>query len=124
MKRLIAAGILSLFIAAVYFSGNLYIDHVLDKSYAYVDKCTKNYNEQKNAEKIAIEFKKFWNTNEGYLSVFAHHSSIDEIEKAINSLVVYSKVSSSEIFYEYSETIKTLLHQLSEDAGISMHSIF
>lgn len=123
MKRLISVVILLAIITTVYFTGDIYIKKIINESYTLVENCTKNYNNNKNATKSAEKLKKFWSENEGILSMFAHHDSIDVLEKAIDSLVIYSKTKNSEIFYEYSATIKTLLHQLYEDNSFSMHSI-
>ncbi len=124
MKRLIAACVLTAIIAAVYFAGNAYIDSVIKKSNILIDECINSYNSNSNPESKAKELKNYWSENEGFLSVFAHHESIDEIEQAIDSLLVYSVTENSEIFYEYSGTVKTLLHQLSEDNSLNMHSVF
>lgn len=124
MKRLIAAAVLGVFIATVYFTGNSYIKSVLDKSRRLVDECTEKYKTEQNADNSAKELKKYWSKNEGLLSVFAHHSDIDEVELAVNTLVIYAASENSDIFYEYSGTVKTLLHQLYEDASVTMHSIF
>lgn len=124
MKRLIAACVLTAIIAAVYFAGNIYINSVMKKSNVLIDQCIDSYDSATNPEEKAKELKSYWSENEGFLSVFAHHESIDEIEQAIDSLVVYSITENSEIFYEYSGTVKTLLHQLSEDNSLNMHSVF
>ena len=80
--------------------------------------------EREKFNKKVEELEKFWGEKEKLLSVFANHSEIDEIELAIYSLKVYSETSDNEIFYEYSGTVKTLLHQLLEDTIPSVHSIF
>lgn len=124
MKRLIAAAFLALFIGAVYFTGNFYIKSVLKKSGNLVEECISDYKTQNNADNSAKKLEEYWNENEGLLSVFAHHSDIDEVELAVSSLVIYSTSGNEDIFYEYSGTVKTLLHQLYEDASVSMHSVF
>lgn len=123
MKRLIAAAILAVFIAAVYFTGNFYIKNVLDNSYKLLDECNEEYKMNKSSSKGAEKLKDYWSENEGLLSVFAYHGHIDEVEQAIGTMVIYSKTDNSELFYEYSGTVKTLLHQLYEDNSLSMHSV-
>lgn len=124
MKRLIAAAVLAVIIAAVYFAGNLYIKNVIEKSYVLVDQCYNDYKKGENSEKTAKKLKSYWAENESLLSVFANHGSIDEVEKAINTMVIYSSTAEKEIFMEYSDTVKTLLHQLREDNSLTMHSVF
>ena len=121
MKRLIAAAVLAVIIAAVYFTGNFYIKNVLHDSYNLVDECNKNYELKQNPKKSA---EKYWSNNEGLLSVFAHHNHIDEVEKAIDTMIIYSNTDNNELFYEYSGTVRTLLHQLYEDNSLTMHSVF
>ncbi|MBR2039860.1 MAG: DUF4363 family protein [Clostridia bacterium] len=123
MKRLIAAGVLTVIIAIIHFSGTIYIKNVIDEANSLLDECVTEYSENSSPKEKAVELEEYWSKRESYLSIFAHHDNIDEIESAINSLVVYSSTKNSEIFYEYSGTVKTLLHQLMEDNSFSMHSI-
>lgn len=124
MKRLIAAAVLLFCVAASYLFGYFYIQKTCDKANTLLDDCVAAYKTEQNAKNKAEELEKFWGEKEKLLSVFANHSEIDEIELAIYSLKVYSETSDNEIFYEYSGTVKTLLHQLLEDTIPSIHSIF
>lgn len=123
MKRLIAAGVLTFIIAIIHFGGTAYIKKVIDQSNYILADCVSEYESNLNPEVKAQKLQKYWSDQEGFLSVFAHHDNIDEIERAIDSLAVYSSTQNSEIFYEYSGAVKTLLHQLYEDNSFSMHSI-
>ena len=123
MKRLIASGIIAVIIAVIHFSGNIYIKNVINESNHLLENCIEEYKNDENPESAAKKLKDYWGKQEDYLSVFAHHDHLDEIERAINSLSVYSKTKNSEIFHEYSGTVKTLLHQLLEDNSFNMHSI-
>ena len=123
MKRLIAAGVLTVIIAIIHFSGTIYIKNVIDEANTLLAECVTEYSENASPKEKATQLEDYWSKRESYLSIFAHHDNIDEIESAINSLVVYSSTENSEIFYEYSGTVKTLLHQLMEDNSFSMHSI-
>lgn len=123
MKRLIAAGVLIIVISIIHLSGNIYIKNVIKETDVLLQKCIEEYKNEQHPEKAAKQLKEYWGDREGYLSVFAHHDDIDKIELAIDTLSVYSKTENSEIFYEYSGTVKTLLHQLKEDNSLSMHSI-
>ena len=123
MKRLIAAGVLTIIIAIIHFCGSIYIKNVIKESNSLLAECVNEYKEASSPQEKALDLEKYWSERESYLSIFAHHDNIDEIESAISSLVVYSSTKNSEIFYEYSGTVKTLLHQLLEDNSFSMHSI-
>jgi predicted component of type VI protein secretion system len=123
MKRLIAAGVLTVIIAVIHFSGTTYIKKVINQSNNLLADCVSEYESNLNPEEKAKKLQKYWSNQEDFLSIFAHHDNIDEIERAIDSLAVYSSTQNSEIFYEYSGAVKTLLHQLYEDNSFSMHSI-
>lgn len=123
MKRLIAAGILLVFVITVYIFGYIYITKTCDTATDMLNECGKLYNNNEQAQECAKKLEKFWNKKEGTLSVFANHEHIDDIELAIGSLVIYSKTKNNEIFYEYLNTAKTLLHQLIEESKPSMHTI-
>ncbi len=123
MKRLIPAAILLIFVITAYITGYFYTTRTCDTASEMLNECITIYKSDKNAHNSAKELEKFWGEREGTLSVFANHADIDQIELAIGSLVVYSNSPDNKIFYEYSGTVKTLLHQLIEDSKPSMHSI-
>lgn len=123
MKRLIAAGILFVFVITVYIFGYVYITKTCDTATDMLNECSVLYDKNKNAEDCANKLKKFWNNKEGTLSIFANHEHIDDIELAIGSLVIYSNTNNNKKFYEYLSTAKTLIHQLIEESKPSMHSI-
>lgn len=124
MKRLIAAGILFVFVIGSYIWGYVFIKDACNIANKYLEECINVYDSESNAEKEAKKLEKYWSKKEKGLSFFANHSDIDEIELAISSLKTYSKTSEKEIFLEYSGTVKTLLHQLMEDTTPNAHSIF
>lgn len=124
MKRLIAAGCLLVIVVSVYLIGYFYINDACDTANKYLDTCVDVYKADKDATDEAERLKEYWDKAETILSLFANHSTIDEIERAIGSLKTYSRTTGNEIFYEYSGTVKTLLHQLMEDTVPSVHSIF
>ena len=123
MKRLIAAGILFVFVITVYVFGYVYITKTCDAATDLLNECGELYNKNEDAQNCAKKLEKFWHKKEGTLSVFANHEHIDDIELAIGSLVIYSNTENNKIFYEYLSTTKTLLHQLIEESKPSMHSI-
>ena len=124
MKRLIAAGVLLIFVITAYIYGYLYIDTACDTAKQYLKNCISVYGSNEDALNEAEKLEKYWSSKESGLSFFANHADIDEIELAINSLKTYSNTKNNEIFYEYSGTVETLLHQLMEDTSPNIHSIF
>lgn len=124
MKRLVAAAVLLLFVVTVYIWGYIYIDNACEQADTYLQKCLKVYEADKDATAEAEKLENYWSKKEKGLSFFANHGKIDEIELAISSLKTYSKTKDNEIFYEYSGTVKTLIHQLMEDTKPTAHSIF
>ncbi len=123
MKRLIAAAIIAAIVAVIHFTGNIYIKNVIKECNVQLETIVADYKKDISPKENAEKLSKYWGEKEDFLSVFARHDNIDEIELAIDTLAVYSETKDSEIFYEYSGTVKTLLHQLYEDNSFSMHSI-
>lgn len=124
MKRLIAAAVLTIVIGILYFSGFFIIDNACKNADIMLNECINAYNSEKNAEKKAENLEDYWAEKEKILSVFANHSDIDKIEMAIGILKVYSKTNEKEMFNEYHQTVKILIHQLKEDTVPAVHSIF
>lgn len=124
MKRLIAAAILLVFVASVYFTGYIYTDKACKKTTKLLEECVTAYDSNENPENKAEDLKEYWAKAEKTLSIFANHARIDEIEKSIDTLLIYSNTDEKEIFKEYSGEVKTLLHQLMEDTVPSVHSVF
>lgn len=123
MKRLIAAAMLAVFVAVIHFTGNIFIKNVIKECNQQLETIVTDYKEDISPKEKAEKLRKYWGEKEDILSIFVRHDNIDEIELAIDTLAVYSETKDSEIFYEYSGTVKTLLHQLYEDNSLSMHSI-
>ena len=123
MKRLIAAAVIAAIVAVIHFTGNIYIKNVIKECNVQLETIVADYKKDISPKENAEKLRKYWGENEDFLSIFARHDNIDEIELAIDTLAVYSDTKDSEIFYEYSGTVKTLLHQLYEDNSFSMHSI-
>ena len=123
MKRLIAAAVIAAIVAVIHFTGNIYIKNVIKECNVQLETIVADYKKDISPKENAEKLRKDWGEKEDFLSIFARHDNIDEIELAIDTLAVYSETKDSEIFYEYSGTVKTLLHQLYEDNSFSMHSI-
>ena len=124
MKRLIPAAILFVLVITAYITSLLYITNSCDKTKALLDVSVTAYKENKTAQKEAKEIENFWNKKEPLLSVFVNHDRIDDIETAISLLNVYAKMPDNDLFYEYADNVKILIHQIMEDTEFTMHSIF
>lgn len=124
MKRLIIAGLLLVLVIATYLTSLFYITDSCDNAKNMVEKTIQVYSENKTAENNAKLLEKFWNKREPLLSVFVNHDRIDDIETAISLLNVYAKIPENELFYEYADNVKILIHQIMEDTKFTMHSIF
>ncbi len=124
MKRLIPASIIFVLVIVTYLTSLYYITDSCDKAKNLLENSVQTYARQKTAEKEAKKMEDYWNKKEKVLSVFVNHDRIDDIEKAISLLNVYAKSPDNELFYEYADTVKILLHQIMEDTKITMHSIF
>lgn len=124
MKRLIIAAVLLALVIATYLSSLYYITDSCGKAENLLETSVSVYKQEKTAEKEAKNLEKYWDKKEKTLSVFVNHDRIDDIEKAISLLNVYAKTKDNELFYEYADNVKVLIHQIMEDTKITMHSIF
>lgn len=124
MKRLIIAGILLAVVIASYLTSLFYITNSCDKAKKMVENSISVYSQNETAEKEAKKIQDYWNKKEPILSIFVNHDRIDDIETAISLLNVYSKIPQNELFYEYADNVKVLIHQILEDTKFTMHSIF
>lgn len=123
MKRLFVSGILFILVIVSYISGYFYIDNTCKEADSLLEECITAYRNGEDVEEYSDRLEEFWSNKESILSVFTNHASIDEIELAIYSLSVHSNYPDNAMFYEYSGTVKTLLHQIIEDTVPGMHSI-
>lgn len=124
MKRLIIAGVLLVLVIATYLTSLFYITSSCDKAKVMVEDSIKAYSQTKAAEAEAKSLENYWDKKEPLLSVFVNHDRIDDIETAISLMNVYAKMPENELFYEYADNVKVLIHQILEDTKFTMHSIF
>ena len=124
MKRLIVAAILFLVVIATYLTSLFYITDSCDKAKSMVENSISIYTKNQTAKKEARDLENYWNKKEPLLSVFVNHDRIDDIETAISLMNVYAKIPKNELFYEYADNVKMLIHQILEDTKFTMHSIF
>ena len=124
MKRLLAAGILSIFIAVSLTFSIFYVKSVCKETKTLLNECIDTYDDNHKTYKKAEALSKYWEKQEKILSVFVNHESLDEVEAAIRSLQDYSDTDDNEIFYEYCGSVEMLIHQLLEDTLPGIHSIF
>jgi hypothetical protein len=124
MKRLIVAAILFVVVIATYLTSLFYITDSCDKAKSMVENSISVYTKNQTAKKEARDLENYWNKKEPLLSVFVNHDRIDDIETAISLMNVYAKIPKNELFYEYADNVKMLIHQILEDTKFTMHSIF
>lgn len=123
MKRIIVAITLFVTVLSFYLCGHFYIIDTCKETKTLLHECVVSYDNGDNPLNCAEKLKKFWGNKEKVLSVFVNHRTIDDIEMAIDSLLSYSDSNNDEIFHEYADTVKTLIHQLKEDMLPSAHSV-
>lgn len=124
MKRLIVAAILFVVVIATYLTSLFYITDSCDKAKSMVENSISVYTKNQTAKNEARDLENYWNKKEPLLSVFVNHDRIDDIETAISLMNVYAKIPKNELFYEYADNVKMLIHQILEDTKFTMHSIF
>lgn len=124
MKRLILAGFILVIVVAIYLFSLFYITSSCNKASLLLENSTKAYKTNHTASNETQKLQNYWDKREKTLSIFVNHDQIDEIEKAISLLNIYSQDRNNILFFEYSDNVKILLHQILEDTKLTMHSIF
>lgn len=124
MKRLIPAAILLVLVITAYITSLLFITNSCDTTKDLLETTISAYRTDKTATEEAKKVEQYWSKKEPMLSVFVNHDRIDDIETAISSLNVYAKMPDNDLFYEYADNVKILIHQIMEDTKFTMHSIF
>ena len=123
MKRLIAAAILIVFVIGTYVTSYFYIDNTCKKTNELLKNCVTAYEKGEDVKTHTKKLEIYWSSKENSLSVIMNHASMDEIELTIEALSVHGNYPQNEMFFEYSNTLSLLLHQLMEDTAFGMHSI-
>ena len=123
MKRLIAATVLTVIVLTTYISSYFYIDAVCEKTNRMLDSCIEAYKDENDVVAKTEKLRKYWGKKEKVLSIFINHDDIDKIEIEIESLSAHSKYPKNEMFYEHSNVISKLLHQIMEDTVPTTHSV-
>lgn len=124
MKRLIPAGILLLAVISSYILSLSYITSTCKETHKLLTGCEEDYKDNRNAEVALKKLTEAWNEKEQLLSFFVNHDKIDEIELELSSLKVFCKSDESLMFFDHTENLKMLLHQIIEDTQINTHSVF
>lgn len=124
MRRLIPAGILLIFVITIYSASHGYIMKICDEVKQMIDNCETAYKSQTEAVTAAEALEEYWDEKEKLLSFFVNHSLIDDIELSVSTLKVYSATEDNIIFYEYSDKLKILIHELTEETNFSVVNIF
>ena len=124
MKRLIAAVVILIVLSSVFFTGYFSINNICKNTKELLTECVNSYHSGSRTQESAEKLEKYWSSKESVLSLFADHTSIDNIELDLHLLKIYSATDEKELFLEYSGRIKTAIHQLLEDTHPTVHSIF
>lgn len=124
MKRLIPASILLILVIVSYIISLNYVTKICEETSRLIDQTVISYKQNNTAEKESEKIREYWDKKEKILSLFVNHSHIDDIEEAISTLNVYAKLTENDQFFEYADKVNILLHQLTEDSKVTVHSIF
>lgn len=125
MKRLIAAGILLIFIIGFCVTGSIAVGKTYSEFKNKTEECGKIYAaDPEGAAELIKEIKKDWEDRENRLSLFVNHEIADDISVALSRAASYAESKCDAAFYAELAAAKTELHQMIEDQKISAHSIF
>lgn len=126
MRRLIAAGILTLCIAVACVSGVTYTADVCEKLEAGIGACTAAFEsgDTDGAAEAAAALEEYWVEVEERLSVFVNHGELDNIGTSIAKLAPLAAAGDKAQYLAECKLAKTMVIHLRGDEGFSWHSIF
>lgn len=125
MKRLIAAGILILMVAAVCVTGIFTINHHYYKIDGMLDDAISFYmdDDMEKVAEISSEIEKQWVIAERYISLFVNHSNVDEIGNSISRLEPLAITQDRQTYLAECKAIKVSLLHLREGEQLSLLNI-
>lgn len=125
MKRLIAAAVLILIIAAACISNSVFINKTYKEFMGDISEMQKVFESDHGAAAaLAGKFESKWAKKEDYLSIFVNHDIVDTLGVSIAKLPVYAEKNSAEMFISECRSIEIELMHMLKDAQITAHSVF
>lgn len=100
MKRLLAAGVLILLVAAINIGSYLVTEKYCTEMSNYVTQCRNIYEngDKKAAAEKAAEFEKYFGKAELYLAIFINRGGIDDIGMSVTRLGSYAESGDDTLF--------------------------
>lgn len=125
MKRIIAAVLLIVIIAASCIANTKYIDKTYNELSKDISDLIEAYDlSPEKAEKNAEKLKEKWDDKELLLSIFANHEIVENIGLSFSKLPIFAKEKSSDMFLAECKSIELELSHMLKDTKIDAHSLF
>lgn len=126
MKRLIAAIVLIITLAALCTVSIIFVGNSYDNFSNDIEKCkieieNKNYDA---AKKLSFDTAKSWRQKRGALSIFINHGTVEQIDESITQLASFANKENEAHFLAECEIIKLNLLEMKEYCSVSLHTLF
>ena len=121
MKRLIAAGIIAVFVMVISFVGIGNINSVVDEVETRIKKIQDRAFE--DTGKMAEEFFYFWERKRELMAVFVNHAKIDEIGTLAARMVSAERGENSVDLFQSANEILFIVRGISEDEQFSLYTL-
>lgn len=121
MKRLIAAGIIAVFVIVISTVGICYINSVAEDVEKRIEKIQNAAFE--DTGKMAEEFYYFWEDKRELMAVFVNHAKIDEIGTLAARMVSAERGESNIDLFESANEILFIVRGLKEDEHFSLYTL-
>ncbi len=125
MKRIIAAVVLALIVAALCTADIIITDRIYDKLTDDIAKCRTAFEsgDYLTAENYSKKLESNWTEWEGMFSLFTNHDLIDDIGVSVSKLEPLAK-DKDNIFLVECRIIEMTLTHIKNDSRVNLHSIF
>ena len=121
MKRLIAAGIIAVFVFTISFTGISVISSTVNEAEKRINQIQKLSFSDTN--KKGEDFFYFWEKKRELMAVFVNHEKIDEIGNLAAKMVSAERSESYAELFESANEILFIIRSLKEDEQFSLYTL-
>ena len=121
MRRLIAAGIIAIFVTVVSAVGILTINSVVMDVEKRIGRIQSSAFD--DTHKLAEEFFYFWEEKRELMAIFVNHEKIDEIGTLAARMVSAERAENSTDLFESANEILFIVRGLKEDEQFSLYTL-
>lgn len=126
MKRLIAVGIILLFLIGICVAHHYIVNGSVNIIENYADEYHTSYigQEFNKLGKISEALENEWEQRRPFLSLFVNHTILEEIDVSIESLIAYTDTKNYELCFSECKILQKRLEKIKIDSGVHFENVF